>query len=95
MSDQFAVDKNSILSIKESGGFWIPNSFVDLHAQALKPRGVFLYVLLCRATTQTQYPDTADLAELAGISEARVDAILEQLYTRGLLTDTDLWHIRR
>lgn len=81
--------------LKEDGGFWLPNSFVDCHAQLLKARGVYLYVLLARSVTRSHYPSADDLAALAKMSRSQVDSLLGFMVRSELLNTSDLKAIYR
>lgn len=68
----------------------MPNSLVDLYAQELGSRGVYIYVLLARCTTRTQYPSVRELATWVKALPRRVEELLAKLHSFGLLNDSDL-----
>lgn len=96
MSDNIKCDCGStiLLHLKEDHGFWLPNDFVDLHADELGPRGVYIYCVIARAATPTLYPSVADLSYRSKASHGDVRKALSKMRRLNLLNDFDLERIR-
>lgn len=80
--------------LKEEGGFWIPNEFIDVHAREMGPRAVFVYCILARSITTKFYPSVKELSFLTRISKTMIVEILLDLKKRKLLTIYDLRKMR-
>lgn len=80
--------------LKEDGGFWVPNSFIDLHARELGPRAVYIYCILARAVTTKFYPSVKELSYLCRISKPMVVDLLLELKRRKILNRFDLRRMR-
>lgn len=83
-----------LLHLKEDHGFWLPNDFVDLYADELGPRGVYIYCVIARAATPTLYPSVSDLSYRAKASLGDVRKALAKMRRLNLLNDFDLQRIR-
>ena len=81
-------------SLKEHGGFWLPNEAIDLHARHLGSRGVHLYAVLARSCTATRYPSVGELAGMLACSSRTIRMLLARLRECNLLNDFDLQSIR-
>lgn len=80
----------AIHTIKEPGGFWIPNAVIDLHFKELGSRGLALYCLVARCTTRHHYPGVGELSQRLSCPESKVIERLSLLHRLGLLNDSDL-----
>lgn len=80
-------------SLREDGGFWLPNELIDLHARHLGSRGLYVYCVLARTASHKHYPTVRDLASLTEISPRTVRGLLRRLHEYGLLNDHDLANI--
>ncbi len=76
--------------LRTEGGFWLPNRIVDADLAAIKPAGLILYCNLVRCLTQRDYPSPGALAEKLGTTVSKVWQLVEVLYQRGLLNDSDI-----
>ena len=83
-----------LLHLKEDHGFWIPNDFVDLFADELGPRGVYMYLVIARAVTRTLFPSVYDLAYRVKASIGDVRKALAKMLRLGLLNNSDMERIR-
>ncbi len=72
--------RRSLLEQREPGGFWIPNTLLDLHGATLGARGVYLYCLICITT----------LARKSRIARSYVVKMIKYLHDVGELNDRDL-----
>lgn len=76
--------------LKERGGFWVPNEFVDLYADLIGSKGIHLYILLVRSCTLKDYPSVAFLAEKVRLTQPRVRALLDLLFRYEILNAHDM-----
>ena len=97
MSDNRSPDIHRLgilQQLKEDGGFWLPNDLIDLHAEELGPRPLFLYLLLARCITQKFYPSLREIVYISKYERLEVVSTLMQLVERKLLNSSDIQRIR-
>ena len=85
----------TLRDLKEEGGCWIPNSFIDNFASLLGSKGVDLYLRLCRAITLHQYPSVESLSEMCRMSKPKVSALLELMLRYEILNVHDIAAIQQ
>lgn len=72
-------------------GVWLSDTFVDLHAPRIGPKGVYLWIKYLRNTTDKRSPTWLDLQEMTGMSEKAVGRVVEYLYAEAReLNDFDM-----
>jgi len=83
-------DAVPLRELRDGGGFWLPNSVIDLHLPRIKSRGLAVYCCIARSMTRQHYPGVVDLACQLRISERKVEEVIARLREDGLLNDSDL-----
>lgn len=79
---------------ESEGGFWVPDRLVDLcidvKARRYGPASIYIYCILARALTSSQYPRAYDLKKLSGMPEDVIFLALQELFDLGLINIHDL-----
>jgi hypothetical protein len=83
------VDTIQVRSHRRAQWFWLDNNLIDVHAQALGPIGVALYVVLaryCNHKTGQCYPSLTRLSAQLGINRLTASRYLQRLVDCRLIT---------
>jgi hypothetical protein len=89
-----APSRAKVIQLHPGRFFSVDNDFIDVHAKALGPHAVTVYLVLCRHAnrrTKQCWPSIAHMADLTGLARSTVKKALTRLYEAGLIDREERW----